>query len=180
MKRKIINQIIKDTITFIQTSDETNAKISELELTLMPGGSNFLHYHKAFTETFTAVEGSLGLKLNRGKVKILRPNETYSVAPKQPHTFFNPGEKEIKFNIKISPGHKGFEDSLRILYGLAEDGLTDKKSIPRSLTHIALIARLSDSYLPGPMKLLSPVFSLMAKRAKQRGLEKRLTEMYCN
>ena len=41
MKRKIINQIIKDTITFIQTSDETNAKISELELTLMPGVAIF-------------------------------------------------------------------------------------------------------------------------------------------
>ncbi len=180
MKRKIINSIIKDTITFIQTSDETNSKISELELTLMPGGANFLHYHKMFTETFTAVEGRLGLKSGGGKIKILQPGETYAVPPHQVHSFFNPGETEIKFNIKISPGHKGFEDSLRILYGLAEDGLTNKKSIPKSLSHVAIIGSLSDSYLTGIMRLLSPVFNLLARRAKQSGLEKKLIDKYCN
>lgn len=180
MKRKIINPMIKDTITFIQTSEETKGEISELELTLMPGGANFSHYHKTFTETFTAVEGRLGLKLGRGNVKILEPGETYSVAPDHAHSFFNPGEREIKFNIKIKPGHEGFENSLRILYGLAEDGLTDKKSIPKSLTHVAIIASLSDSYLPGIMKLLSPVFNLLVKRAKQKGVEQKLINRYCN
>lgn len=180
MKRKIINRVIKDTITFIQTSDETNSKISELELTLMPGGANFPHYHKSFTETFTAMEGTLGLKLGGSKVKILQPNETCSVPPNQVHSFFNPGEEEIKFNIKITPGHKGFENSLRILYGLAEDGLTDKKSIPKSLIHVAVIGSLSDSYLPGIMKLVSPIFNLLARRAKLSGLESRLIDKYCN
>ena len=75
MKRKIINPIIKDTITFIQTSEETKREISELELTLMPEGANFSHYHKTFTETFTAVEGRLGLKLRGDNVKILKPGE---------------------------------------------------------------------------------------------------------
>lgn len=180
MKRKIINPIIKDTITFIQTSDETNATISELELTLMPGGANFSHYHKTITETFTAVEGNLGLKLAAGKVILLQPGDTYTVLPNQAHSFFNPGAKEIKFNVKITPGNKGFENSLRILYGLAEDGLTDKKSIPKSLTHVAIIGSLSDSYLPGMMSILSPVFKLLAKRAKKSGLERKLIEKYCN
>jgi quercetin dioxygenase-like cupin family protein len=180
MKRKIINSVIKDTITFIQTSEETDGIISEFELTLMPKGSNFSHYHKAFTETFTAMDGPLGLKLDGNHVKILQPNETYSVLPNQVHSFFNPGEKEIKFNIKITPGHKGFEDSLRILYGLAEDGLTDKKSIPKSLSHVAIIGSLSDSYLPGFMKILAPILNYLARRAKQTGLEKQLIEKYCN
>lgn len=179
MKRIIINPVIKDTITFIQTSQETNATLSELELTLMPGGSNFSHYHKAFTETFTAVEGRLGLKLGGGKTRLLKPGETFSVPPHQAHSFFNPEESEIKFNIKITPGHEGFENSLRILYGLAEDGLTDNKSVPKSLAHMAIIARLSDSYLPGVMKLLSPVLNLLARRAKQSGLEKALIDKYC-
>lgn len=179
MKRKIINPIIKDTISFLQTSAETNATISELELTLMPGGANFSHYHKAFTETFTAIDGALGLKLKGNKIKILQPNEVYAVSPKQVHSFFNPGDKEIRFNIKITPGHTGFENSLRILYGLAEDGLTDKKSIPKSLHHVAVIGSISDSYLPGIMKIMSPIFNLFAKRAKQTGLEKKLIDKYC-
>ncbi|MFM6925791.1 MAG: cupin domain-containing protein [Ferruginibacter sp.] len=180
MKRKIINPVIKDSITFIQTSDETNSKITELELTLMPGGSNFAHYHKAFTETFTALEGRLGLKSAAGRVRILQPGETYAVLPGQVHSFFNPGEKEIKFNIKITPGHTGFENSLRILYGLAGDGLTNKRSVPKSITHVAIIGSLSDSYLPGIMRLLSPVFNLLARRAKKSGLEKKLIDQYCH
>ena len=30
-------------------------------------------------------------------------------------------EFEITFNVQIRPGHEGFENSLRIIYGLAED-----------------------------------------------------------
>lgn len=179
MKRKIINSVIKDTVTFVQTSDETNSKISELALTLMPGGSNFSHYHKAFTETFTAIDGALGLKLGGNEIKILQPNETYAVLPNQVHSFFNPGDKEIRFKITITPGHTGFENSLRILYGLAEDGFTDKKSMPKSLTHVAVIGSLSDSYLPGFMRFLSPILNFLARRATQSGLEKKLIDKYC-
>jgi hypothetical protein len=43
MKRKIINSVIKETITFIQSSDETNGGISELELPLMAKGGAIFH-----------------------------------------------------------------------------------------------------------------------------------------
>lgn len=180
MKKKLVNPVIKDSITFIQTSDETNTSITELELTLMPKGGNFPHYHTAFTETFTAMDGTLGLQLPGEKTKILQPGQVYSVPPNQVHRFFNPGPTEIKFNIKITPGHKGFENALRILYGLAEDGLTDKKSIPKNLSHVAIIGNLSDSRLLGFMKLLSPLFNLLAKRARKNGLEEKLIARYCN
>lgn len=179
MKRKITNAVIKDTITFVQTSDDTNGRVTELELTLMPNGGNFYHYHKTLTETFTAVDGTLGLKFKGNKVKILKPGDTHSVPANHVHSFFNPEDKEIRFNVQITPGHKGFENSLRILYGLAEDGLTNNKSIPKNLYHIAIIGSMSDSYLSGFMKILAPIFSLLAKRAKTNGLEKHLIEKYC-
>jgi len=180
MQRKITNPVINDTIAFIQTSEETKGKITELELTLMPGGSNFPHYHKTLTETFTAVQGELGLKLSGNKIKMLKPGETHMVPANQVHSFFNPGDKEIRFNVKLTPGSTGFENSLRILYGLAEDGLTDKKSIPKSLTHLAIIGSLSESYLPGRIKILTPLFDFLAKRAAKNGLEQRLIDKYCN
>jgi hypothetical protein len=52
--------------------------------------------------------------------------------------------------------------------------------MPKSLIHVAIIGSLSDSYLPGAMGLLSPIFNLLARRAKQRGLEKELIDKYCN
>ena len=180
MKRKIINPVIKDTVTFLQTSRETDSLVSELECTLMPKGRNFPHYHKTFSETFTAIDGALGLRLAGKKTMILQPNETYTVQKNQVHSFFNPGNHEIRFNIRITPGHEGFEQTLRILYGLAADGLTNHKSVPKSLQHIAIIGNLSDSYLPGLMKILSPVFNHLAHKAKRQGLEKALIEKYCS
>jgi hypothetical protein len=38
MKRTIVNPIFKDTVTFLQTSAETNGRITDLEVTLMPKG----------------------------------------------------------------------------------------------------------------------------------------------
>jgi quercetin dioxygenase-like cupin family protein len=59
MKRHIVNPVIKDTATFIQTSAESNGTVSEFDFTLMPGGGNPLHYHKTYSETFTALQVEL-------------------------------------------------------------------------------------------------------------------------
>lgn len=106
MKRKINNSVINDTITFLQTSQETNSVVSELELTLMPKGGNFPHYHKTFTETFTAIEGSLGLKLDGNKTRILHPNESYTVQKNQVHSFFNQGMKKYDSTSRSFPDMK--------------------------------------------------------------------------
>ena len=46
MKNRIIeNPIIKDKITFVRTSDETNGEVSEIIVDLSPGGGNEPHYH---------------------------------------------------------------------------------------------------------------------------------------
>ena len=179
MKRTIINPVIKDTVTFIQTSAESGGRMTEGEITLMPGGGNPLHYHKSYAETFTAIEGDLGLKLGRNITRILKPGQTYTVEPMSMHCFFNPTGKEIKFNVKVSPGHTGFEYSLRILYGLAADGLTNKKSIPKSLKHSAIIICMSDMNLPGLFTFMYPVLKRMANKAKASGDEQRLIDKYC-
>lgn len=93
--------------------------------------------------------------------------------------FFNPTDKEIKFKVEITPGHEGFENSLRILYGMAADGLTNKKSIPKSFKHIALIACISDMNAPGLLTLLFPILKCIASKAKASGEEQQLIDTYC-
>jgi mannose-6-phosphate isomerase-like protein (cupin superfamily) len=98
----------------------------------MPNGGNPLHSHKTYSETFTAIDGELGVKLGKNKTKILKPGESYTVEAMALHSFFNPTEKEIKFNVKMNPGHTGFENSIRIIYGLAGDYPKEAKSYYRS------------------------------------------------
>lgn len=179
MQRTIVNPIIKDTVTFLQTAEESGGKISEADITLMPEGKNPLHYHKTYAETFTAIDGELGLKLGRKDTKILRAGESYTVEPMSLHSFFNPTDKEIKFNVKLRPGHTGFENSLRILYGLAADGLTNNKSIPKSLKHTAIIVCMSDMNAPGLLTFLYPLLKRIANKAKANGEEQKLMDKYC-
>jgi quercetin dioxygenase-like cupin family protein len=179
MKRKIINPIFKDTVTFIKTAAESYGQVSEMELTLLAGGRNPLHYHMSYSETFTAVNGEVGVGLGRMEKKILKPGNTYTVEPNNLHYFFNPTDKEIKFKVEIKPGHEGFENSLRILYGMAEDGLTNKKGIPKSIQHKAIVACMSDMNLPGFFTLIFPILKHIAKKAKVSGAEQRLIDRYC-
>lgn len=179
MKRTIVNPIIKDTVTFIQTAEESAGKITEADLTLMPGGGTPPHYHRSYAETFTAIDGDLGLKLGKKNTKILKSGETFTVEPMALHSFFNPTDKEIKFNVKLTPGHTGFENSLRIIYGLAEDGLTNKKSIPKSLKHTAIIICMSDMNIPGFLTFIYPLPKRMAAKAKTNGDEQKLIDKYC-
>lgn len=179
LKRVIINPIFKDTVTFIKTSEETRGQSTEAELTLMPGGKNPLHYHLSYSETFTAIDGELGIGLGKGKKMILKPGETYTVKPGNLHHFFNPNDKEIKFKIVLKPGQVGFENSLRILYGLAGDGLVDKKGVPRRFQHIAIIACMADMNLPGFFTLVFPLMKRVAKKAKASGVEQQLIDRYC-
>lgn len=178
MQRTIINPIYKDTITFLETSTETGHKFSLGELTLLPGGGNPPHYHTAFSETFTAIKGVLGLRLRCEEI-FLKPGEEYTVHIGEVHNFFNPGPEEITFHVKFTPGHEGMEHALRIAYGLATDGLTDKKGIPKSLIAAALIMDMSNSYPSGLFSVLKPLLSFLAKKAKKKGIDKALILKYC-
>jgi mannose-6-phosphate isomerase-like protein (cupin superfamily) len=179
MKNTIVNPVIKDIITFTRTSAETEGKLTEFLITLSPGGGNTLHYHKTYTETFTPLEGELGLKVGKSEIRILKPDETYTVQKYQLHHFFNPGKTEIKFRVQMHPGTEGFEKAIRILYGLAADGLTNQKSVPRSLTHTAILVCMSDMNAPGMLTLFFPLLKLIANIARKRGVEQKLIEKYC-
>ena len=179
MKRTIVNPVIKDVVTFLQTAEESGGKVTEAEITLMPKGGNTLHYHKTYSEPFTAIEGELGLKVGRKGVKILKPGETFTVEPMGLHCFYNPTDEVIRFNVKLTPGHEGFEKAVRIVYGLAGDGLTYKDSTPKSLKNTAIIVCMSDMNAPGMLTWLFPLFKRMAKKAMANGYEQKLVEKYC-
>ena len=180
MKKVIINPIFKDTVTYIRTASESGGEVTELEITLLPGGKNPLHYHKSYSETFTSIEGEVGVGLGKTAYKILSPGESHTVLPGNLHYFFNPTEREIKFKTEIKPGHEGFENSLRIIYGLAADGLSDKNGIPKSIQHKALVAVMSDMNIPGFLTLIFPLLKRIAKKAKDSGIEQQLIDKYCN
>jgi len=137
-----------------------------------------LHFHRSFSEKFDVIEGTLYLQVGKEK-KVLKQGDSVTVAKGTPHRFYNINNDLVKFRITFQPGHVGMENFIKIIYSLAQDGLTDKKGKPNSFAHLASILVMSDSNAPGFMSLLSPIIRIVAKRAKKNGTEKWLHDKYC-
>lgn len=178
MKKTITNPVIKDQVTFTQTAQDTSGRITSLLVTLMPGGGTPLHYHKNFDETFVVVEGVLTLRIGR-EIKPLYAGQKLTVQPGQVHRFSNETDMPVAFTTVIVPGSTGFEYALRILYGLAADGETDKKGIPRNIITLAAVSAMSDMHPAGAGRLISPLFGLFNRIAKQSGITNKLIDRYC-
>lgn len=176
-KRILENPAYKDKVTVLKTSDETNGEYSLGQLEIYPGGGNSLHVHTAFTETFTAIKGTLGVVSGDRKI-YLTPGESLTIPLQTPHYFFNDNKETIVCNIKLQPGHPGFEKGIAIAYGLASDGKSSKKGVPKSLSHLALIMMLTDTHPAGILGLLKPIFRRLANRARRKGVERDLLERY--
>ena len=178
-KRTFVNPAINDIATFVKTSAETNGEYTLMELELGKSDGPPLHYHNAFSEEFQVQEGILYVQVGRDK-KVLHPGESVTIPPRTPHRFYNETNDKVKFHITLRPGHSGMENFIKIFYGLAADGLTDKKGKPKNFAHIAVALTISDSNATGWMTLLSPIIRNVAKRAKKNGTEKWLMDKYCS
>lgn len=180
MKKTIFNPALKETITFHKTSIETNGEYSDLEISLEEGGGNPMHYHRSYSELFTAVSGEMGLELADNQQLILKPGESFLVEKGVEHRFFNPGKGQITFTNKVVPGSTGLENTLRILCGLASEGLYNKQNIPKNIYHMAVCGEMSDMRLTGIMGMITtPLIAMLARIAKRKGIDVELVKRYC-
>ena len=172
------NPAINDTATFIETCEESKDAYTLLEIQLYKSDGPPVHYHDAFSETFEVVEGTLYLQVGK-EHKILKSGEAVLVPKGMPHKFYNITDDKVVFRITLHPGHVGMENFIKIIYSLAQDGLTDKKGKPKTFAHLASILVMSDSNATGATSLLAPVIRMVARRAKKDGTEQWLLEKYC-
>jgi len=178
MERRVFeNPLIKDKVTIIKSSQETNGAYTLVEVELEPGGGNPLHYHTTFSEEFTTVKGVLGVQLEKKQMS-LKPGETVLVPVKKYHRFYNSGKEKVTFKVRLVPGSEGFETSIKIMYGLAGDGLISKRMIPRKFDHLALFAMIADVRGKGLLFLLYPYLRYRARRAEKRGVYAELLRKY--
>jgi quercetin dioxygenase-like cupin family protein len=180
MERKVYeNPIYGDKAVFLKTSEETNGLCTIIEMELVAGGGNQPHLHDDYAETFTVVKGDLTLLAGK-EYKTLREGESFTVPPKMVHCFKNRSTGTVKFSIEFTPGQPGFEKVLKIGYGLAKDGLTSKKGVPKKFSHFALLLVMSEVKVPGIFALVMPAFRWSANRAMKNGEPDELIQIYCS
>lgn len=114
------------------------------------------------------ISGKLTVTL--GKTNHILESGERRIAPlKTPHTFTNNHDEPVVFRVRLTPPSK-FEQSVRIHYGLMDDGLADAKGNPKSLAHTALVLSLQNTLIVGiPLWIQRSIFGLIVKRAHKKG-----------
>ncbi|WP_245640105.1 cupin domain-containing protein [Paenibacillus dakarensis] len=165
----VTNRVTGEQITFLETAKDTRGEYLLIEVALPPRGKGPpLHIHDRFEEEFEVISGKLTVTL--GKTKHLLEVGDRRIAPiRTPHTFTNNHDIPVVFRVRLTPP-SNFEQSVRIHYGLMDDGLTDEKGNPKSLAYSALVLTLQNTLIVGiPLWLQRYFFGLIVKRARKKG-----------
>jgi quercetin dioxygenase-like cupin family protein len=162
----------RDWATLLETAAESGGGRTLLEIELAPGGGNPPHVHLTYDETFTVVSGELTIRHGRDTL-VLREGESATAARGTVHCFSNPGDSTCVFRVALEPGHRGFEQAIQIGYSVMESGR--KRLRPYEL---AVLLEMAEMQFVGPMRLLTPVFRLLARRGRRLGVDARLIEQY--
>jgi quercetin dioxygenase-like cupin family protein len=175
--RTIHSPVQRDAATFLETTEESGGWRTVLEIELAPGGANAPHRHLGYAERFVALDGELTVRVD-GLLHVLQPGDEATAAAGVVHCFANDTDEPARFRVELSPGHRGFEQALQIGYGLARDGRTNGKGIPRNLTHAAVLMDMGEIRVAGRIRLLTPLLELLARRGRRRGVDALLVERY--
>ncbi len=175
--RRIYNPVQKDYVTFLRTSTETNGESTLVEVELAPGGGVGIHFHKTYSEKFDCLEGVLGVQAGK-QIHQLKPGESVTAEPMVNHRFFNSSNDVARFRVELRPASRGFEQSLQVAYGLARDGETNSKGLPKSALALSWLFDISESNLPGWRSIFEFILRRHAAKAKRIGLDKALIDKY--
>lgn len=175
-RRIFINPVIGDRAILVKSGAETGGAYTLFQIEVVPGGGNTLHIHKTYSETFKVLEGELSVQLG-GNLLLLYKGDSVTVPQNESHCFNNRSSQPTKFSVEFRPAQPGFEKAIAIAYGLAADGLVNKKSIPRKFSHLAILIALSGTVPSGVARFFIPVFNWAAKRFHKT--EQELINKYC-
>jgi quercetin dioxygenase-like cupin family protein len=176
-QRRIYSPVQRDAAIFLETAEESGGRRTLAEVELAPGGGNEPHKHLSFSERFVCVEGELTVRVD-GLLHVLHPGDEATAEPGAIHNFANETTDPVRFQVELAPGHRGFEQALQIVYGLAEDGLTNDKGIPKNLVHTAVLMEMGETRVVGPLRALVPLLKLLARVGRRRGADAALIERY--
>ncbi|MBA4055486.1 MAG: hypothetical protein C0490_12295 [Marivirga sp.] len=162
--------------TFLKTGNETNGAYELVQVELEPHGGNDWHYHKSFSEEFTVVEGQVKIGDN-GVESVIDKGQSAIANHEEMHFFKNARDEKSVLLVKVTPA-SGLEKTLRVAYGLINDGLL-KDDMTKNPWHMALLLGYSESYLQGlPGWFQEPLINALAKIAQWRGEDRELYKYF--
>jgi quercetin dioxygenase-like cupin family protein len=128
----IDNPITRETITFRQTSHDTNGALLQIDLVAQPGGAPIAaHVHPKQEERFRIVNGRVRTWL-AGRERELVTGDELVVPAGTPHYWKNIGDDACHVVVEFRPALQ-WEKLFATMFALARDGRTDQQGRPHPL-----------------------------------------------
>jgi len=173
-KNKIVrNPVTGQAIRFIQTSDDTDGELLEMESSFAPGSIEPVpHFHPKQHEIFTVLEGNILVRMN-GRIVLLKTGEQLEIPANTVHSMWNAAATKAVVNWKVQPA-LSTEYFLETGMGLAAEGKVNAKGLPPLLQTALLVRFYSKVFrLANPpyfvqkmvFGMLSPVAKLVGYKA---------------
>lgn len=164
------NGVQGDRFVVREGSEDTGGERLVGDLYIRPGGAVAgKHIHWNLTERFRVLAGTVRFHLD-GRDAVAGVGEEVEVAPGVVHDWGNAGDDEAHVLVDIRPAER-FELMVQNLYGLANDGKTDSRGVPRLLP-LALFARefrREGEFISPPRIVQRILFGALAPLARARG-----------
>ncbi len=169
--RTIHDPTTGETITFIETAEESGGERAVMRLELAPGTVVPPHAHP-FEESFECLDGQLSFRLN-GRVVELRPGDMVTAPRDVVHGLSNPSQAPVVLRVLGRPGPIA-EYSVRIKFLLSRDGyLPTGGGPPRQLLIGAVVLHRAGMYFPPlPRWLFRSLIVALAALGRWRGRER--------
>jgi quercetin dioxygenase-like cupin family protein len=166
------NRVQRDRAVVREGSAENGGERLVVALQVAPGGGGAdKHVHSYLTETFEVLSGTVRLHLDGQDEIAVADGTRFEARPGTVHGWWNASDTEpASVLVEVTPGER-FELMIQTLYGLANDGRTDARGIPRPLP-LALFARefRPEVELVRPPRIVQRIlFALVAPLARARG-----------
>lgn len=175
------NQVIRnhqtgESLTMIVSEHDTGGTLQAYQVVLPAHRpSPPLHYHIAFTETFSVIEGTLDMYLGSERHHILlKKGEKVLVEKRQLHTFANQSDSPCMMLVETRPAG-GVVHAFELAYAVANEGGAGKDGLPANPIVRLRFVQISQGFLPRiPIFVQKTIFAIAAAIAKFTGIEKRL------
>jgi quercetin dioxygenase-like cupin family protein len=132
------NPVTGEVIRFVKAAADTGGEYVLIEVVVEPNGAvAAAHVHPYQTEIFEILEGGVTFKAGKETI-VATAGETLRIDPGTPHKFWNDGETDARFRTEVRPALQ-FESLIETMFGLANDGKTNRKGMPNPL-RLAVIA----------------------------------------
>jgi quercetin dioxygenase-like cupin family protein len=142
------------------------------QLTVAPGGRVAApHRHATLTERFVVLAGRITFLIG-GEEHDLGPGDRAEVPPGTVHDWWQVGSETAEVVAEVDPGEL-FTQVVGTMFGLARDGKSDRKGVPRPLQLAVSMSAYRDviELTSPPPALQKAIFAPLAALGRARGLK---------